>query len=200
VRAAIPGGIKATVNLDQRVVSLDWKRGVQMREPDGFTDFVSGHQHRLQRTAFLLTGDWQVAEDLVQTALAKAWVHWSGIARADRPEMYVRRVIVTTFISWRRRRWWRNELAAEDLPEQQDRADLQAEAANRLVARKLLAALPARQRAILVLRFFDDLTEMEVAAMMGCTVGTVKSQSAKALASLRGHADVTAWREQGLSR
>jgi len=171
-----------------------------MREPDGFTDFVSGHQRRLQRTAFLLTGDWQVAEDLVQTALAKAWGHWSGITRADRPEVYVRRVIVTTYISWRRRRWWRNELAVAEIPDQQHRADLQADAANRLLARKLLAALPTRQRAVLVLRFFDDLTETEVAAMMGCTVGTVKSQTAKALAKLRTNADLAAWRGQELPR
>ena len=95
----------------------------------------------------------------------------------------VRRVIVTTYISWRRRRWWRNELAVAEIPDQQQRADLQADAANRLLARKLLATLPTRQRTVLVLRFFDDLTETEVAAMMGCAVGTVKSQTAKALAT-----------------
>ncbi len=170
-----------------------------MREPDVFTAFVAGHQRRLQRTAFLLTGDWQLAEDLVQTALAKAWVRWAGITRTEQPEMYVRRVIVTTYISWRRRRW-RGEVATAELPDHGEPADLQAEAASRLLARKLLAALPARQRAVLVLRFFDDLTETEVAAMMGCAVGTVKSQTAKALARLRADADLVAWHGQEVPR
>jgi RNA polymerase sigma-70 factor (sigma-E family) len=163
-----------------------------MQEPEGFTDFVAGHQAGLQRTAFLLTGDWQLAEDLVQTSLAKAWVHWTRVIGADNPEAYVRRVIVTTYVTWWRRRW-RREFTTGALPDRGGPTDLVAETADRLVAHRLLARLPARQRAVLVLRFYQDMTEKETAAMLGCTIGTVKSQTAKALSRLRADADLCAW-------
>lgn len=132
----------------------------------------------LLRTAYLLTGDHALAEDLVQTALAKAWFHWSRI-RGDNPEPYVRRILVTTYSSWWRRRW-NGEIPTEDLPETPapagaDRVDLWA----------ALSRLPRRQRAVVVLRYYEDLTEAETARLMGSSVGTVKSQAAKALAKLR---------------
>jgi RNA polymerase sigma-70 factor (sigma-E family) len=163
-----------------------------MREPEGFTDFVVRQQAALQRTAFLLTGDWQLAEDLVQATLAKAWVHWARVIRAGQPDAYVRRMIVTTYVTWWRRRW-RREFTAEAFPDIPASADQVAETTDRMVARGLLARLPARQRAVLVLRYYEDMTEKEVAAMMGCTVGTVKSQTAKALSKLRVDADLCAW-------
>ncbi|GAB2922903.1 SigE family RNA polymerase sigma factor [Nonomuraea fastidiosa] len=143
-----------------------------------FDDFVASRTDRLLRTAYLLTRDWGVAEDLLQESLAKAWFAWPGI---DEPEAYVRKVLVTTYTSWWRRRW-RRELPSDALPEQpvEDRGDSGREEVWRAVGR-----LPARQRAVIVLRFYEDLPVSEVARLLGCGEGTVKSQTAKALAKLR---------------
>lgn len=132
---------------------------------------------RLLRTAYLLTHDWATAEDLLQEALAKAWFAWPGI---DEPEAYVRRVLVTTYTSWWRRRW-RRELPSGDLPE----APAYDDAGRGDELWQAVGRLPARQRAVIVLRFYEDLPVAEVAAIMGCQEGTVKSQTAKALAKLR---------------
>ncbi|MEV4174666.1 SigE family RNA polymerase sigma factor [Nonomuraea sp. NPDC049709] len=143
-----------------------------------FQDFVVTRSDRLLRTAYLLTRDWGVAEDLLQESLAKAWFAWHGI---DEPEAYVRKVLVTTYTSWWRRRW-RRELPSDDLPEHvtPDPWDGGREELWRAVGR-----LPARQRAVIVLRFYEDLPVNEVARLLGCQEGTVKSQTAKALAKLR---------------
>ncbi|MFF0340005.1 SigE family RNA polymerase sigma factor [Kribbella sp. NPDC004875] len=145
---------------------------------DGFDAFVAGRSPALLRTAYLLTRDHALAEDLVQTALAKAWFHWSRITE-DNPEPYVRRILVTTYSSWWRRKW-NHEIPTEDLPETpapagDDRLDLW----------DALGRLPRRQRTVIVLRYYEDLTEPETARLMGSSVGTVKSQTAKALAKLR---------------
>ncbi|MFC5829747.1 SigE family RNA polymerase sigma factor [Nonomuraea insulae] len=143
-----------------------------------FQDFVVARSDRLLRTAYLLTRDWGVAEDLLQESLAKAWFAWPGI---DEPEAYVRKVLVTTYISWWRRRW-RGELPSENLPEvvAHDHGGAERQEVWQAVGR-----LPARQRAVVVLRFYEDLPVSEVARLLGCQEGTVKSQTAKALAKLR---------------
>ncbi|MGW0481905.1 SigE family RNA polymerase sigma factor [Nonomuraea sp. NPDC003214] len=143
-----------------------------------FQDFVSARSDRLLRTAYLLTHDWGTAEDLLQESLAKAWSAWPGI---DEPESYVRRVLVTTYTSWWRRRW-RRELPSDTIP---DVAVLDPPADGREELWRAVGRLPARQRAVIVLRFYEDLAVAEVAQLMGCAAGTVKSQTAKALASLR---------------
>lgn len=148
-----------------------------------FAAFVAAHQRNLQRTAWLLTGDWDAAEDLVQTVLAKTWRHWSRVYAADEPMAYVRRTLVNAFISdWRRR--WRGERPTELVPDTlvDDATD---GVALRLSLQQALSRLPRRQRAVLVLRFFQDLTEPQVAETLGCAVGTVKSTGAKALEHLR---------------
>jgi len=149
-----------------------------VRTVESFDTFVVARSRALLRTAYLLTRDHALAEDLVQTALAKAWFHWSRI-RDDDPEPYVRRILVTTYSSWWRRRW-NGEIPTDELPESpapagDDRLDLW----------DAIGRLPRRQRAVVVLRFYEDLTEAETARLMGSTVGTVKSQTAKALAKLR---------------
>jgi RNA polymerase sigma-70 factor (sigma-E family) len=149
-----------------------------------FDAFVAARSHTLLRTAYLLTQDHALAEDLVQTALAKAWFHWSRI-RADNPEPYVRRILVTTYSSWWRRRW-NGEIPTEELPETPS-----AHGEDGLDLWDAIGRLPRRQRAVVVLRFYEDLTEAETARLMGCTVGTVKSQTAKALAKLRVDPSVT---------
>ncbi|HUR15418.1 MAG TPA: SigE family RNA polymerase sigma factor [Mycobacteriales bacterium] len=145
-----------------------------------FAMFVNSRGPALQRTAYLLTGDWGLAEDLLQTALAKSYLAWNRI-RHDDPEGYVRKVLANTHATWWRRKW-RGETPTAELPEGV-RADHGAE--DRMALAGALARLPHRQRAVIVLRFHEDLTESAVARVLGITVGTVKSQTAKALAKLR---------------
>jgi len=153
-------------------------------EDEGFAEFVAARQRALQRTAWLLTGDWALAEDLVQTALARSWPRWERIRRRDDPEIYVRRVMVNTWTGWKRRRW-RAERPTGAIPDREAAGDLAAEVTVRLAVRSALGSLTARQRAVLVLRVFDDLSEAQVAQVLDCAVGTVKSTMAKAMARLR---------------
>ena len=158
--------------------------GDQVTQRLEFDDFVAARSSGLLRTAYLLTHDHALAEDLLQTALTKAWFAWSRIE--GRPEPYVRKVLVNTYASWWRRRW-NGELATEELPEGRGHAGTDATAASD-TGHDLWTAmgrLPRRQRAVVVLRYFEDLTEAETARLLGCSVGTVKSQASKALAKLR---------------
>lgn len=164
-----------------------------MHAPEGFETFVAAAGGRLHATAFLLTRDHGLAEDLVQTALARSWRAWRRV-HGD-PEPYVRRVMVNAFVSSRRRRWW-GEQPTEHLPDAAGR-DEYAEVDRRLGVAELLGRLPARQRAVVVLRYVEDLPEREVADLLGCSVGTVKSQASRALAALRVHEHVVTG-EEGL--
>jgi RNA polymerase sigma-70 factor (sigma-E family) len=148
-----------------------------------FDAFVHEWGPRLGRFAFLLTGDHQLAEDLVQTALAKVARHWGRVVARGAPAPYVRTVLVHTAIGWRRRRW-RGEHPTGRLPEVAA-ADATAVLDDRERLRRALLELPARQRAAVVLRFYEDLPETEVARLLDCSVGTVKSQTAKGLGKLR---------------
>jgi RNA polymerase sigma-70 factor (sigma-E family) len=153
-------------------------------EVEGFTQFIEGRQRALQRTAWLLTGDWALAEDLVQTALVRSWPRWDRIRRRDDPEIYVRRVMLNTWASWSRRRW-RGERPSEAVPDSHAPGDVATEVAVRMAVRSALGSLTHRQRAVLVLRVFDDLSEAQVAQVLDCAVGTVKSTMARAVAKLR---------------
>lgn len=152
-----------------------------MTHSDTFADFVTTRSPRLLRTAYLLTRDWALAEDLLQTSLVKAWSAWRRIDTD--PEPYVRRILVNTYATWWRRRW-RGEQPAAELPEPAGSEPHLAVDARDEVWRAL-GRLPRRQRAVLVLRYFEDLSEAQIAEVMGVSVGTVKSQAAKALARLR---------------
>lgn len=145
-----------------------------------FDAFVRSRHAALLRYGHLLTGDPHSAADLVQDALERTGLAWSRVIRADDPEAYVRRVMVNRHISvWRRRR--RERLVA-DAPESAY-ADRAAHAEDAMW--DALATLARRQRAVLVLRYYEDLSEAEIARVLGCATGTVKSQAAKGLASLR---------------
>ncbi len=163
-----------------------------MSERDEFSTFVSASSRSLLRAGWLLTGDWSSAEDVVQAALLATWRQWAKGGHLENPYAYVRRVMVTTYLRSTRRRWT-GELASEYLDELsvEDRR-LDAVDTYRDIA-AALKTLPPKQRAIVVMRYFADLSEAQTAAAVGCRVGTVKSQLAKALANLRavpGLADV----------
>ncbi|HVF04357.1 MAG TPA: SigE family RNA polymerase sigma factor [Frankiaceae bacterium] len=150
-----------------------------------FTAYVEARRRALLRSAWLLTGDWHLAEDLVQAALSKTYLKWR---RLDDPDSYVRRVLTTTYVTWWRRRW-RGEFPTETLPDRAA-ADAYGGADVRGQLYDVLRELPRRQRAVVVLRYFEDLTEADTAAALGCSVGTVKSQHARALAKLRASAAI----------
>lgn len=162
---------------------------------DGFAQFVVARERALQRTAVLLTGDWALAEDLVQTALARAWPRWERISQRDDPEFYVRRVMVNTWATWWRRKW-RGERASAAVPECPAPGDVAAEVAARLAVRAALGSLTRRQRAVLVLRVVEDLPEAQVAELLGCPLGTVKSALSRALAKLRDDPRLAEWIER----
>jgi RNA polymerase sigma-70 factor (sigma-E family) len=146
-----------------------------------FSEYVAARQRALLRSAWLLTGDWASAEDLVQTALVRAWPHWRRLPDEHAAEAYVRRVMLNTWSSWWRRRW-RGETPTADLPE---RPAPPGDADLRTALVDAVRRLPRRQRAVVVLRYLDDLSEAGTAEVLGCSVGTVKSQASRALAALR---------------
>ncbi|GAA4506009.1 hypothetical protein GCM10023191_062550 [Actinoallomurus oryzae] len=153
-----------------------------MRDRAEFTAYVEARSPRLLRTAYLLCRDWAQAEDLLQTALVKVWRAWRRIG--DDPDPYVYRALVNTHASWWRRRW-RGEIPTSAPPDTVDARDAMGAADSRALLWEALARLPRGQRAVLVLRFFEDLSEARVAEILDCSVGTVKSQTSKALAKLR---------------
>lgn len=132
----------------------------------------------------MLTGNEATAEDLVQTALANTWARWPRVERQDAPEAYVRRVMLSTFLTWNRRRW-RDEVPVAAVPDRVAIGNAFADADRRRSVLDALRELPRRQRAVVVLRFLEDLSEAQAADALGCSVGTVKSQTSKALARLR---------------
>jgi RNA polymerase sigma-70 factor (sigma-E family) len=151
---------------------------------DEYREFVQSRAAPLHRTAYLLCGDWHLADDLVQETLAKAFRHWRKIQRADSPDAYVQRILINEANRhWRRRR---NTAPPTDLSPQ---ATAVPDPSNRVVDRDVLLhallSLPARQRATVVLRYLEGLSERETAAVLKCGEGTVKSQTSRALGTLK---------------
>jgi RNA polymerase sigma-70 factor (sigma-E family) len=148
-----------------------------------FTAFVTERGHALLRVAYALTGNRQAAEDLLQTALAKTALRWTRIEHGA--ELYVRKILYHDHVSrWRKLRRLR-EVSVESVPEHSARGDLSRQVADRLAVHSALLLLPPRQRAVLVLRYLEDLSEKQVAQVLGCSPGTVASQASRALARLR---------------
>lgn len=151
---------------------------------DAFRGFVVARQHALLRTAYLLTGDQGLAEDLVQTALEKTLRRWSGAGEPASLEAYVRRVMYREQVShWRRRRLV--EVAAPELPEWRLDSSPSDAVEDHLVLQRALLHVGRQQRTVLVLRYFEDLSEQQVADVLGLSLGTVKSQAHRGLARLR---------------
>ena len=152
--------------------------------PDGFRDFVVARSPALARTAYLLTGDRGLAEDLVQEALTRLASRWSKVAAGGDPEPYVRRILYTCAVDgWRRKR--PREVLHASPVEHTSTIDGAEQATQRVALHAALAKLTARQRAVLVLRFFEDRTEAQTAAALSCSVSTVKSQTRHALQRLQ---------------
>ena len=155
------------------------------RAPDQeFLEFVKSRAAPLHRTAYLLCGDWHLADDLVQETLAKSFRHWHRVQRADNPDAYVRRMLVNEA----RRHWRRHRNAAgpaDATAREPGVPDAATAVTNRVALFQALLSLPARQRATVVLRHLEGMSERETAAVLGCGEGTVKSQTARALGSLR---------------
>lgn len=148
-----------------------------------FADFVSREQPALLRLAVLLTGDRGHAEDLVQTALVRTYRHWPRISAAGPPTAYVRRVVVTSHVSWRRRLVWSSEQVVETLPDRPDDSAGPADPDEDL--RAALRALPPRMRTAVVLRYYADLSVQQTAEAMGCSASAVDTQTSRGLARLR---------------
>jgi RNA polymerase sigma-70 factor (sigma-E family) len=158
-----------------------------------FADFVAGSQARMVRLGELLTGDRGRAEDLAQDGYARAYAAWARIRTGD-PAAYVRRCIINAHTDWWRRRTWREQPYSElpDRPDRAGQADLGAAVAARAVVLRALGRLTRRERAVVVLRFYLDLTEEQIASELGIAPGTVKSAAARALGKLRADAELRA--------
>jgi RNA polymerase sigma-70 factor (sigma-E family) len=150
-----------------------------------FRDWAAARQGAMFRTALLLTGHRQDAEDLLQVALAKLALHWSRVSAGGTPDAYVRRILYHELISWRRRARHRHEYASPDVADLGVTADPTGASAVRLSLGRALATLTPRQRAVIVLRYYSDLPEAEIAEILSCSVGTVRSQTHRTLARLR---------------
>ena len=155
-----------------------------MGTDEAFVEFVSARWARLYRTACVLTLDPATAEDVLQIAMEKAYLRWHRVRRMDDPAAYVRKVMINVAISSHRRPWQRQESPREVLPER-PMPGAESGVEEHAVLWPVVCALPERQRAVVVLRYYEDLTERETAEVLGCSVGTVKSQAHDAIRALR---------------
>jgi RNA polymerase sigma-70 factor (sigma-E family) len=156
------------------------------RDSAAFAEFATARSAALFRAAYLMVGDHGLAEDLLQEALTKTYVAWPRLRDINNAEAYTRKAITTTAISWWRRKSWQAEKPRDDVPELAARGHEPEHAvAERDWLWAELRQLPPKQRAAIVLRFYEDLTEAQTAAALGCSVGTVKSQVSTGLKRLR---------------
>ena len=160
--------------------------GVCVGDAEGFEAFVAASSRGLLRLGWLLCGDWPGGEDLVQSALAVTWSNWDSLADPGAASAYTHRVLVRVFLRGRRRRWV-GEVPHAAIPDCPVPGGEATGVEERLVLQGALADLPGRQRAVLALRFFADLSEADTASALGCSVGTVKTHTARALSRLRSH-------------
>ena len=154
------------------------------RDQAAFAEFATARSGALLRAAYLMVGDRSLAQDLLQEALTKTYVAWPRLRDPGAAEAYTRKAITTTAISWFRRKSWNNELSTGRLPEHGLPAE-DDQVAQRDWLWSALQQLPPRQRAAIVLRFYEDLTEAQTAEVLGISVGTVKSHTSRALNALR---------------
>lgn len=154
-----------------------------MDSDQDFAEFVGARWASLYRLAYLLAASSTGAEDLLQTTLEKAYMNWPRISKMGFPEAYVRRMLANTLVSSRRRAWI-GEQPYDALPESAAASE-EVPVLDRSLLWPLVCALPDRQRAVIVLRYYEDLSEAQIADALGCAAGTVKSQSSTAIGALR---------------
>jgi RNA polymerase sigma-70 factor (sigma-E family) len=156
----------------------------QVDRYEGFREFVAARGKALTRAAYLLTGDQHLAEDLLQNVLSRVVSRWDRLLVKGNPESYIRTSLYREYVSWLRRK--RNsEIPTEVLPEAVTATDFADLSTLRLSLERALDKLTRQQRAVIVLRFYEDLSEADAARILGCSVGTIKSQTHRALARLR---------------
>jgi RNA polymerase sigma-70 factor (sigma-E family) len=155
------------------------------RDAAEFAEFAAARSRALYRAAYLIVGDHAHAEDLVQEALTKTYVAWPRLHDTGNAEAYARKALTTTAITWWRRRSWHMEKPRDDVPDLSV-SDHSDRVSDHDAMWSALQALPPRQRAAIVLRYYEDLTEQQTADAMGCSIGTVKSQVFAGLEKLRG--------------
>ena len=174
---------------------FDVMGGVELEGMAGFERFVQSRSRILLRTAYLLTGDRHLAEDLLQDTLSKVAQHWEAVAAEGNPEAYARTVLYHRAVDTWRTRLRRPRVVGDLTREPADVSDLFVDSDRRLILRSALDRLTPRQRAVLVLRFYEDRTEVQAAEVLGCSVSTVKTTTRTALERLRvtapEHAELT---------
>lgn len=153
-------------------------------DEEEYRQFVAARLEPLRRTAYLLCRDWHTADDLVSITIGKLYRHWRRVRAAENVDAYVRGVLTHAWLD-ERRRPWRRERSVDEVPDQVDLTAPEPGLADRELLLDLLGRLPARRRAVLVLRFYCDLSVEETAGILGVTTGTVKSQAARGLEALR---------------
>lgn len=154
------------------------------RRSEEFDQFVHDQAASLHRVAYMLCGDWHLADDLVQDAFVRCFRHWRRVQRSDAPAAYVRRILINEA----NRHWRRHRTRVADVPAigpEKGAADSSVPVAERAALLQTLMDLPPGQRAVVVLRHLEDMSEQETARVLGCSEGTVKSQNARALRTLR---------------
>jgi RNA polymerase sigma-70 factor (sigma-E family) len=183
----------------QLVVEQAVASDVPTQRDEEFAAYMTARQPSLLRTAYLLTGDRHTAEDLVQTALAKLYLSWDKVQHRELVDGYVRRILVNEHNSLWRRAWKRRELSSDTLPDDQGSYDRHDDGSSGALW-EFVQTLPRRQRAVIVLRYYEELSEAETADALGVSVGTVKSQASRALATMRSRvhdrADLSAPEEE----
>jgi RNA polymerase sigma-70 factor (sigma-E family) len=157
-----------------------------MDRDTGFAEYFAARSDAMRRTAFLLCGDWHRAEDLTQTAFTKLYLAWYRVARHEVLDGYMRQILIRAFLDERRLGWWRKVRLTDTPIEPVSHPPGQdADVSDRLTVLGALAAVPPRQRAVLILRYWEDLSITETAELLRCSEGTVKSQAARGLQSMR---------------
>jgi RNA polymerase sigma-70 factor (sigma-E family) len=155
-----------------------------VKRDQDYVEFVEAAAGSLRRTAYLVCGDWHRADDVVQDALYKLYLSWAKVDRSGNPFAYARRVVVNAALDSGRRPW-RREVPTDQPPDHAPLMDAAGDHANRDELQAALSSLGPRQRACVVLRFYEDLSVEQTAEILGCSPGTVKSQTARGLESLR---------------
>ena len=164
-----------------------WSRRTRKDRDADFSAYLAARQPALLRTAYLLTGQRADAEDLLQVSLAKLYLAWDRVRDRESVDAYVRRIMVNEQNSLWRRAWKRRELAVDEVPEQAPHTDRPDDGSSDALW-SFVQSLPKKQRAVVVLRYYEELSEAETADVLGISVGTVKSQCSRALAALRERA------------